>query len=279
MSKSGPRKFNVDRDWFERLYLVDLMPTPHLAREIGCCNEHVNFLARKFGIPVRPRQREAVKRDHLRLNMDEVKRLYLEEMMPCSGIAKIMGCEGSAINRRLKDAGVNLRHHNDTKRGKPAKHRIDIDPDLVAKLYAEPNASGQTVADKFGVSRQVVDRILRESGISKKPLGETRDYWGANSPNWNPDITDEERQSRRDIAAQKDWRAKIFARDGHTCQKCRDSKGGNLNAHHIVPHCANKAIAWRLDNGVTLCVQCHRTFHSTYGLKRCGPSDLQEFLS
>jgi 5-methylcytosine-specific restriction endonuclease McrA len=279
MGRDKPKKFHIDRDWFERRYLVELIPTPHLAREIGCCNEHVNFLARRFGIPIRPRQPKTIKTDRLRLDMVEVKRLYIDELMPCEAIAIIMGCQASSINRRLKAAGVKLRHHNDTKRGRPAKTRINIDPDLVAKLYAEKYASGQTVAEKFGVSRQVIDRILKESGIPKKPIGEARDYWGPKSPNWNSDLSDEERESRRDIAAQKRWREQIYKRDEYTCQKCRDDSGGNLNAHHIIPHCADKEMAWSLENGVTLCSPCHRAFHSAYGLKKCGAKDLREFLN
>lgn len=273
------KKFHVDRDWFEKKYLVELLPTRVLAQEIGCCGNHVNKIARKFGIPVRPRQPRSIETDHLNLDIEWIKHLYLEQMMPCHSIAKLAGCEASAINRRLKKVGVKLRHHNDTKRGRPSKNRINIDPSLVAKLYAEKYASAQTVANQLGVGRSVIDRIIRENSIPKKPLSETRNWWGTNSPRWRHDLSDEERENRRDNAAQKRWREQIFARDGYKCKKCGDSKGGNLNAHHITPYCADKSCAWDLNNGVTLCATCHKGFHSTYGLKKCDAFDLIEFLN
>lgn len=273
-----PKKFNVDKDWFERKYLVELIPTPILAREIGCSDRHVTSLARRFDLPIRSSHLKLLNLVKLQLNVEEIKRLYLKEMMPCYGIAEIMGCEASTINRRLRRAGVKLRHHNDTKRGRPSKNRIEVNPDLVAKLYAVKYASAQTVGERLGVSAPVIRRVMRENGIARKPMGEARDFWGPSSPNWNSDLSDEERESRRDNAAQKRWREQIYARDAYTCQKCGDANGGNLNAHHIVPHCADRAMAWDLSNGITLCVACHRHFHSTYGLKKCGAEDLTKFL-
>lgn len=273
-----PKKYNVDRAWFEKKYLVELTPTPIIAREIGCCAGHIGFLARKFGIPVRPRQPKSVRIDRLKIDMVEVARLYLDEMLSCPDIGAIMGCNGTSIHKRLRRYGVKMRHHNDTKRGVPAKNRINIDPSLVAKLYSEKYASTQKVADNFGVSTSVIHRIMRENGIPKKPINEARDYWGPNSPRWRHDLSDEERENRRDDVSQRRWREQIYARDGYTCQKCGDSKGGNLNAHHIIPHCADKTVAWRLDNGITLCAPCHKIFHSTYGLKKCNGDDLSVFL-
>lgn len=84
------------------------------------------------------------------------------------------------------------------------------------------------------------------------------------------------------------WRTAIFERDGYTCQKCGDDKGGNLNAHHITPLAtliADRRVMSNLDlstpeqrrifikmlladpeitsldNGITLCQSCHTTKH------------------
>jgi 5-methylcytosine-specific restriction endonuclease McrA len=71
----------------------------------------------------------------------------------------------------------------------------------------------------------------------------------------------------------------VYERDGFTCQKCGDDSGGNLNAHHVEPHCANKELRWSVSNGITLCKTCHTQFHRRYGVKRCGRPELEEYLA
>jgi HNH endonuclease len=52
------------------------------------------------------------------------------------------------------------------------------------------------------------------------------------------------------------WRIAIFERDDYTCQKCR-KRGGRLNADHIRPVLFFPELALDLDNGRTLCLECH----------------------
>lgn len=59
----------------------------------------------------------------------------------------------------------------------------------------------------------------------------------------------------------KNWRYDVYSRDGFTCQKCGDSKGGNLNAHHIKPFSEYPKLRFKLDNGITLCKPCHKKEH------------------
>ena len=75
----------------------------------------------------------------------------------------------------------------------------------------------------------------------------------------------------------RQWRSDVFTRDLFACQVCGDNKGGNLNAHHIVPLAVlfqkyeitsyDKAIKceeiWNVNNGVTLCENCHIDIHLT----------------
>jgi len=62
------------------------------------------------------------------------------------------------------------------------------------------------------------------------------------------------------------WRQKVFLRDNYTCQHCNIS-GCRLHAHHIKNWKEYPAIRYRLDNGKTLCVDCHRQT-SNYGNKK-----------
>lgn len=75
----------------------------------------------------------------------------------------------------------------------------------------------------------------------------------------------------------RQWRSDIFTRDNFTCTVCGDNTGGNLCAHHhpttlidiIVEYgikTSEQALLcekiWDINNGVTLCEECHHKIHS-----------------
>ena len=59
--------------------------------------------------------------------------------------------------------------------------------------------------------------------------------------------------------AYKNWRTTVFKRDDYTCQMCNEH-GGRLQAHHIRPvrHHKNDLLIFDINNGITLCKECHR---------------------
>jgi len=67
------------------------------------------------------------------------------------------------------------------------------------------------------------------------------------------------------------WSKKVRKRDNYTCQAC-GYKGSNLTAHHIIPKWKSHRLAFKLDNGITLCDECHtegkHAYHRLYGYKR-----------
>lgn len=57
-----------------------------------------------------------------------------------------------------------------------------------------------------------------------------------------------------------EWRKAVFNRDNYTCQKC-GKKGGKLNAHHIKPFARYPSLRLVIENGITLCTDCHKGEH------------------
>jgi len=55
----------------------------------------------------------------------------------------------------------------------------------------------------------------------------------------------------------KKWRIAVFERDSFTCQSCHQV-GGYLTAHHIKSFAHYPELRTVLENGITLCEDCHK---------------------
>lgn len=64
-------------------------------------------------------------------------------------------------------------------------------------------------------------------------------------------------QHRTDINLYKEWRKSILRKNKYTCQNCKQI-GGKLIAHHIHPYNNYPELQYNLDNGITLCKECHK---------------------
>lgn len=60
------------------------------------------------------------------------------------------------------------------------------------------------------------------------------------------------------------WRQAVLKRDNFTCQHCNSKD--DLQTHHIKKWSTHSELRYDLDNGLTLCVFCHRKT-DTWGMK------------
>ena len=83
------------------------------------------------------------------------------------------------------------------------------------------------------------------------PSGE--DHW-----NWQGG-----KEDTRDSSKSKQWRLAVYKKDDYKCQKCGCTE--KLNAHHIYAWAHYEELRYDINNGITLCEDCHKNIHKIYG--------------
>ena len=110
-------------------------------------------------------------------------------------------------------------------------------------------------------------RRLNKSGRMKKE----------SHPNWNPDLTDDDRKKYRPSISPICQKA--YERDNHTCQVCGKSPEGKnqLAAHHLETWYSCKERRYDLTNLITLCKSCHAKYHREHGRKKANTKSFREW--
>jgi hypothetical protein len=113
--------------------------------------------------------------------------------------------------------------------------------------------------------RKLTEESKKKIGMSNKGKKRSSKFIksmsGKNHHNWKGGITPEIMRIRHS-AEYKLWRKAVFERDNYTCIWCgaRSEKGKTvtLNADHIKPFALYPELRFAIDNGRTLCKDCHK---------------------
>ena len=102
---------------------------------------------------------------------------------------------------------------------------------------------------------------------------------GAGNPMYNPNLTEEERESKRCKQPKyRQWAKEVKEQANYTCDICGqyDEKP---HAHHLDSYGSCKDKRYDVTNGVCLCSKCHIEFHSWMGGTHveCTSDDYLEF--
>ena len=101
---------------------------------------------------------------------------------------------------------------------------------------------GCTYTEIYG-DRAEQERLKRKLGNRRRFEGQTLKY--------------EEDPNLRLSPEYREWRVAVFERDQYACQAC-GLTSTILNAHHIEPWAVNESRRYDVENGITLCVLCHK---------------------
>lgn len=126
---------------------------------------------------------------------------------------------------------------------------------------------GLTKEDNASLKRQSesLSKHWKEAGHPKGLLGkhhseETKRKMslarqGSKNANWRGGLTELIKGIRRSPKFYQ-WRKAVLERDNHICQDCRVTE--NLDAHHIQSIMDYPEGVFEVDNGLTLCKDCHK---------------------
>ena len=137
------------------------------------------------------------------------------------------------------------------------------------------NNKGQFTKEKRGpLSDSTKDKIRQRMKGNKNPKGSKRSmehrkrigetHSGANCYFWKGGISPINKRIRGSLEY-KLWREAVYKRDNYTCKFC-GNRGGKLSPDHIKPFCNYPELRFAIDNGRTLCHDCHKKT-DTYGSK------------
>jgi len=145
----------------------------------------------------------------------------------------------------------------------PAK-RADVKEKIRQRTFRQLKEDGHPM---LGRNHKIESRLKMSKAKKGKPLLKRR---GENHPSWKGGLTSVNKTIRNSIEY-KLWRISVFERDNYTCMWCyaRSRKGEKvyLQADHIKPFALYPELRFAIDNGRTLCIDCHKKT-DTYGVNK-----------
>ena len=176
------------------------------------------------------------------LRSDDIRHALVEEIkiLEAEGksqneIGRILGVSSTSIYRVFKELGL--------RQQKPES--VSIACKSCGKMIRQRKFTTRPNRGKF--CSKVCYTTWQKSSANK----------GENNPRWkgghNGEFWDHLKRSESWVL----WRTSVYIRDSYTCFLCR-SHGGRLEAHHIIKKTVRPDLMFLVENGITLCKECHR---------------------
>lgn len=193
--------------------------------------------------------------------LDAIVALY-QDGQTAEQAAKAFGKDQSVCLDELKRRGIPRRRAGIPKGSRTKKATSQALLDAAVQGYLAGKSADEAAA-AVGISGTVCLRALKARGIARREMkgaewgrkisanrqGVSLDQWhGYASEKWG---------LVRATPEYVGWRISVFKRDDYRCADC-GKRHGKLQAHHIFPKARFPQLLIEIQNGITLCKDCHR---------------------
>ncbi|MFA5048560.1 MAG: hypothetical protein WC516_06065 [Patescibacteria group bacterium] len=201
-----------------------------IAEEIGCDYVTVYRYMKKHGVAVKMPRWDKI------LTKNFLEKEYIKNLKSLSQIAKMVNANSMTIRNYMIKYNIRIRTKSEVKIG-------ELNPNYNGKFHGVHVSNFGSKNPNYKDGRTPLIRMIYQS----------KEY--------------------------KAWRYKIYKRDHWTCQEC-GYKGQKIEAHHnkihfvqiyelfkkscskvTLPNALNFSLFWDIDNGITLCKDCHLKKH------------------
>lgn len=232
-----------NKEWLYNEYIVKNRFAQDIADECGINIRTLREWINIFNLNIKYNAFEIISRDML-------MELYSNQHLTTLEIGDMFGLSDGTILKLLKDYQINI----------PTRSEL-------MRIYYEEKGGYEIARKKYGSMENRIKISCRQRDI------DVEDF---------TDFKYSEDSRIRNSSEYKEWRNNVFSRDDYTCQKC-GKKGGNLNAHHIYNYSQFPNLRFDINNGITLCEDCHligrnNSFHTIYGEHDNNKEQIEEFL-
>lgn len=138
--------------------------------------------------------------------------------------------------------------------------------------YLRYNHNGKTYCNKCS-------NTILLSGENNYWYGKGYLKTGENNPNWNPNLTDEDREATRHTPEYTEWIKKCMFVANYKSQI--SEKTTSLEVHHLNDWANHKEQRYNIDNGIVLTEEEHKAFHNwqriNYPKQPCTKEQFEEW--
>ncbi|MGM0582977.1 MAG: HNH endonuclease [Bacteroidota bacterium] len=212
--------------------------------------------------------------------------LHHEQKYTVEKMSEIVGVSRISINRIMDKYNIHYRNMSETMNLRYKSMNEEDIKKITKAAHEKTKEMAKKGIHPFQIAwkerpEEMLEQVKKNAAYAYKHRKKNgmKGVTGPDHPNWNPNLTPEERTKKRRKLQRIKWRERVYERDNYTCQVCGDDTGGNLNAHHLYNYMDYPSKRADIDNGITLCEDCHKEFHKQYGWGENTAEQFEDFMA